>query len=148
MKETNEARIRNLLMPIKNLLALVECLKENNDENIYSSLKTSDVNQIAEENCDRIIKIAQESDKKNNIESFFKVQNEIKRIVNKIVAKVDEHPQSGINDISRGKKSFKVCFWRFFFMNFREYHIEIPFEALSDNKMKKEIIEKYANKLR
>lgn len=64
MKETNEAKIRNLLMPIKNLLALVECLKENNDENIYSALKNSDINHIAEENCDKIIKIAQEFDKK------------------------------------------------------------------------------------
>lgn len=63
MKETNEARIRNLLMPIKNLLALVECLKENNDENIYSALKNSNIVKIAEENCDKIIELARELDK-------------------------------------------------------------------------------------
>ncbi|MCH5167869.1 MAG: hypothetical protein J1F35_08325 [Erysipelotrichales bacterium] len=83
----------------------------------------------------------------NDIESFFKVQNEIKRIIYKIIAGVDEFPQSGIDSISRGKKSFKVCFWRLFCMNYREYHIEIPFDAVIDKKIQKKFIKEHIKNL-
>lgn len=82
----------------------------------------------------------------DDIESFFKVLNEIKRIVNKIVARMGEHSMSGIDDISRGRKSFKVSFWRLTDMNYRNYHIKIPFEGTTDKKLQNEFIKEQVKK--
>ena len=142
MKETNEAKIRNLLTPIKNILGLVKYLKETNDENIFLALKHSNANDISEINCDRLIELGKKIDEKSEIDTFFKIQNEIKKIIDKIIGGITKHPLTGINDISRGRKTFKVNFRSWFWGDFVEYHIEIPFEVIKDKKLQKEFIEK------